>query len=333
MSTYRILVDSSQRLIGNTYDFQYDVSRVTTSRDMIGKTWMMGVEWCDPVKYSEYTPTFDKNESHPSCLLLTCTTFGQHNTYDSFTGNISSTLALCQSYCSQGVYGISADTPYLRTKHLGCILQGDRLNQAGTIRFSVKQFDEGLVTPCQQPNGASIFGEEFSFSLVFWEVPAPKPEVPISPYYDFFKLYLSSADRSSGTVDDCLIPVGLSTNGSMNTGRWFLAMESCSLISHNIPPADMSRGLSVLSDTFRDPRNSGGAIGHLGRSYRESEDGFYGLRLTTKPVSRDTVGYPVYKSLDSLSHIHLRLKGSDPFTATNLSEFQICLCFYKHVQS
>ena len=72
-------------------------------------------------------------------MLLTCPDLAQANTHQSWDGGVSSTLAMLQSYVGYGYYGLTADTPCLRTQHLGAVLKGDRLNQAGTLRFRMLQ--------------------------------------------------------------------------------------------------------------------------------------------------------------------------------------------------
>ncbi len=49
-------------------------------------------------------------------------------------------------------------------------------------------------------------------------------------------------------------------------------------------------GLGVISDTFRDVYSGSSVIAHLGRSFRVDEDNYFGLRLTTRPLARDTIG-------------------------------------------
>jgi hypothetical protein len=73
------------------------------------------------------------------------------------------------------------------------------------------------VRPCL-PVGPGAHGGDFSFSAVFWQVSRLSPEQPIFPTYDFFKVYLRSTDSSSGKAVSCLIPVRLSTGGSMFSG-------------------------------------------------------------------------------------------------------------------
>ena len=135
MKVYRVLVDSSRRLSGHTFDFTYDMSGITTARDFIGYCWMMGVEWIDAVKYSEQDPTFGKNDNHPAALLLQCPSLPQYNTWQSWDGSTSSTIAFLPSYVRRGIYGLSADVPYCRKHHLACLVEGDVLNRAGSLRF------------------------------------------------------------------------------------------------------------------------------------------------------------------------------------------------------
>jgi hypothetical protein len=117
---YRILVDSSKRLSGHTFDFAVDVSRVTTSTEFRSKSWMCAVEWCDIARYSEGLGSdFTAVDTHPKCLLLTCPSLRQHNTYESWSANSSDTLAMLQSYMGHGIYNMSADQPYVSWKMLG----------------------------------------------------------------------------------------------------------------------------------------------------------------------------------------------------------------------
>jgi hypothetical protein len=91
---YRILIDSTKRQSGHPFNFAFDASRITTSRDYIGKSFMMAIEWFDSIKYSEHNDDFSANPYHPRVVLLTCPSLKQHNTYDSWSGDVSSTLAL-----------------------------------------------------------------------------------------------------------------------------------------------------------------------------------------------------------------------------------------------
>ncbi len=70
------------------------------------------------------------------------------------------------------------------------------------------------MRPCRSV-GAEADGGAFNFSLVFWQVSGLFPEQPLALTYDFFKLFLRSADKFSGASADCLIPVRISTGGSM----------------------------------------------------------------------------------------------------------------------
>jgi hypothetical protein len=331
MKVYRILVDSAKRQPGgHEYDFELDISGLATARDLKGHTWMAAVEWNDPVKYSELSPTFAKSAAHPAALFLTCPTLSQYNTWESWTGAPSSTISVLPGYAGYGYYGCSADAPYCRKKTLGAIIQGDRLNQAGTLRFRVMRDGDTTspaVRPCL-PVGAGASGGDFSFSLVFWQVSRLGPEQPLAPTYDFFKVFLRSADRSSGTAADCLIPVRLSTGGSMLSWAWQVAIEACGPLYHE--GADL-RGLVFFSQTFGDNNNGDGVIGHLPRSYRAGEDFHYGLRLTTRPAARDNIGYPVRTPIDNLSAVHIAVRNAATLApiAAGLREWSACLYFYR----
>jgi len=82
------------------------------------------------------------------------------------------------------------------------------------------------------PVGGGTNGGDFSFSIVFGQVSRLSSKQPIALSYDFFKVFLRSADRSSEIAANCLIPIRLSTGGSMLSGAWQIAIEACGLLYH-----------------------------------------------------------------------------------------------------
>ena len=99
-------------------------------------------------------------------------------------------------------------------------MQGDHLNQAGSLEFRVMRDGDTNdldVHPCL-PVGPAVHGADFSFSLVFWQVSGLSPEKPLTPTYNFFELFLWSADRSAGSTADFTVPDRLSSGGSMMSG-------------------------------------------------------------------------------------------------------------------
>jgi hypothetical protein len=105
-----------------------------------------------------------------------CPSLKQHNTYDSWSRDASSTLALLQSYKGTGFYGLSADQPYISRNAYGCYIQGDRLNQAGTLSFKVLlDFADEGIEGAFEPLANTTYGEDFAFSLVFSEVKSRFP--------------------------------------------------------------------------------------------------------------------------------------------------------------
>ena len=84
---------------------------------------MCVMELCDIVKYSEGLD-FDYTaiDLHPRCLLLTCPSLQQNNTYESWSECSGSTLCMLQTYMGYGIFGMSADQPYVSKKRLGCYI-------------------------------------------------------------------------------------------------------------------------------------------------------------------------------------------------------------------
>jgi hypothetical protein len=333
---YRILVDSSRRMSGHAFDFDYDISGLVTARDLVGKTWMAAVEWSDPVRYSESSPMFAKDVNAPSVVFLTCPTLAANNTYESWSCSPSSTLAVMQNYCQYGYFGMTADVPYLRKSHLGLVVQGDRINQAGSLRFRVMMLSATGLAPLTAPDGVSVHGANFSFSLVFWEVKSVDPERPIPAFYDFYKVWVSSRDRQlqgGGTPAECEVPIRMSTSGSMSSGVWQYAVESFSPVKYSVATAALPGGIAVVSNTFPDANNQSRVVAHLSRSFRTQEETFYGLKLSLKPVSRDMVGHPMHQPLDNVRSIHIGLRdaasGAALSTPQLLSEWVCCFTFFR----
>ena len=71
--------------------------------------------------------------------------------------------------------------------------------------------------------------------------------------------------------------------------------------------------MSIVYDSFRDPYGYR-VLGHL----LKSDDGWYGPRVTNKPVTRDLVGINVPANLDCMSSIHIGIRDSE--TLDNLLE-------------
>ncbi len=151
MKVYRLLIDNSNRQPGgHEYDFEWDLSGLTTARDLKRHTWMAAVEWSDPIRYSEESPTFGKNSEHSSALFLTCRMLSQNNTWESWSGSPSSILCVLPGNVGTVFYGVSADVPYCRKKIMGCLVQGDHLNQAGSLEFRVMR-DGDMTDPDVRP--------------------------------------------------------------------------------------------------------------------------------------------------------------------------------------
>ena len=116
-------------------------------------------------------------------------------------------------------------------------------------------------------------------------------EKPLAPTYNFFKVFLRSADRYAGSTADFTVPVLLSSGGSMTSGWWQVAAETCCPLLHT--GIGFTRGLVSVSDTFRDAYSGSSVLAHLCRSFRVDEENYYGIRLSTKSLARDIIGQPV----------------------------------------
>ena len=341
---YRIYVDSAKRSSGHQFDFDFDIAGVVTSRYLVGKTWMAAVEWCTPVRYSTSSSVFAKDAAAPGTVLLTCPEFAAENTLEAWTGSTSQTLCALQNYAQLGYYGLSADTPYLRRAHLGSLVTGDRLQQAGRLRFrlvapKVSPTTVGFYTllqPGAYTNGTTVYGADFQFSLVLWEPTPGFIDRSMTPTYPYYKLWLSSRSRTSGgTTARAQLPFRFPINGAMSTGAWQVVVESFSLLNHSATAASLAPGVAVAcnelaADSLAARPN---VIGFLGRSYRAGETTLYGQVLTIKPACSDAVGRPVRAQLDRLSSLTIELLDAatlQPLVSPGLlSEWVCCLTFFR----
>ncbi len=99
------------------------------------------------------------------------------------------------------------------------------------------------------------------------------------------------------------MPVRLSSGGSMMSGPWQVAAEVCYPILHM--GIGFTRVLADVSDTFRDSYSGRSVIAHIGRSCRIDEDNYFGIRLTTKALARDTIGQPATRPIANIGSVHL----------------------------
>ena len=130
-----------------------------------------------------------------------------------------------------------------------------------------------------------------------------------------------------GTAADCYIPLSFSTSGSMGVGACHLAVEACSIIKHDVRMDDQSRGMSFISDSFRDPYGHQ-VIVHVSKS----DDKWSGLRMTSKPIAMDLIGVNMTSALDGMSSIHIGLRDSEALKNLNepeeVDEWLMVLTFY-----
>ncbi len=111
----------------------------------------------------------------------------------------------------------------------------------------------------------------------------------------------------------------------MGVGTW---VEACSIIKHDVLINAQPRGMSIISETFRDPCGHQ-VIGHMSKS----DDQWYGLRMTNKLITRDLVGVNVSSTLDNMSSIHIGIRDSESLEslneAENVDEWLMVLTFYR----
>ena len=342
-SIYRVVVDSSKRLSGSIgmNNFSINVGNTFSTRDFLEHQYMCVVENTSLVSYSATSSTFAGAANGPRCLTITCPQLAYTNGYESFRGqDDSSTLVALQAYCTSnaptGVFGINHDTPYARRAHLGTLVKSELLQKAGRLDIVVKTIGLAGVNPCSTPNNTTVWGNNWSMTLVFFPVDVAEPEYPIAQYYDFHKIWLNTFNRTnwaSTTLANIEMPIRYSTHGAMSIpgSRWFINVEFCSpffYASSTLPQC------VYLTTTWMNPSSSGPlTLCMLNRSFRSTEQGHFGARYSILPTARDHVGIPAPLTLDSLSTLKLQLRDHTGAMLTGSlippSELLICLTFYR----
>jgi hypothetical protein len=316
----RVHVSTEDRLDGDRTRFRLSLDG-DVAHEFLGKPVRVAVEWCDAIRCSEVSSDYSTiSSAHGSALLLECMSFSQANTWCSWNGSASRTLCLLQNYLGSGVYGIQQDGGRVRRESMGAITSGQILDAHGPMEFRLSMFDGATVRPVA--SDADV--EAYSFSLLFW---TPDEEsVPSGLAFPWYRVWLSSADRTAGTVQDAYLPFRLTTSSnavSQTGGTWMAACDYWSPVHHET--ASLSSGLTLeLRGLVRTATYSTEFL-HLGRSYRTGEEKWFGQRLSIKGLSTDHLGQECVTDPDSISGVRARVldstTGAAPADPDQLGEY------------
>lgn len=327
MAVYRALINTEDRLSGWRGDFEYDLGGFISGRDFRGKQIGCAVEWCDPIAYSPNADYTTINANNGKGLILELMTFPQPNCWQSWSGDCRA-LCLLQNYVESGYNGVQQDNPYIRTKSMAVTYNGDVLN-TGIFRFRVSMFDGTNVAPTDSGNNM----EAYTFSLVFWEI---GDTVGYGPSFPFYRAWLNTADKLSGTVQDCVMQFDLRMNSSWSLGRrrkerWMCAVDFCTAVKHD--NATLSSGLKLVCKDFRRQDNYSDAFHQFLRSYKTEEEKFYGYRYSIKPLCTDHIGFTMDESPESVERLRLQIvdavTNAAPDTPTNLEDYIVSIVFWR----
>ena len=342
MSVYRVVVDSAKRVSGTGMNsFAINVGNTFSTRDFIEKQYMMVVENISLLMYSTTSSTFAGNSGGPRFMTINCPELTVSNSYENVRGMDDTSIILAlQAYCTgnlpTGVFGLNHDTPYARKAHLGTLVRPELLQKAGMLNFVLNVGGTVLQVPsaCLTPDGSTVWGNNWSMTLVFFPVTVPEPEFPITPYSDFHKLWLNSGSRNNSMnsyPSNIELPIRYSTHGAMSipNSKWFINVEFISPIyyaSGTLPQC------AYLTTTWNNSSNSTATtLCMLNRSFRAAEQGHYGVRYSIMPTARDHIGVLAPVTLDSLATIKLQIRDQTGsiMNGAVTSEFMVCLTFYR----
>ena len=325
---HRIFISSEDS--DDSSDFSYPIGDYTTLNDFSGKAVYIGLEWISTIAASDFQADYAFDIQHPNALMLVLKNVPVHNQAVSWnTPNPGSILALLPGYVGTGFYGVCNDSPYLQSSALPLVSHGDDLRSRAALEFGFLAsgtLDDGTVKTFKP-----VQMLEWAGSIVLWTV---EPERPLTPY-DHFHIWLNTADRISGTVDACTIPVDLTTFSmhSREDGAWHAAVSYISPIFHNVEVNSVLEGLVLTCDDFRTSRANQPVLTFLNRTHVPGEERYYGRRLSVKPVNSDTLGLPIREPIDNLASLRLRLLDvvdqGVPANAEELADFTVCISIYR----
>lgn len=305
----RILVNTEDRLDGNRTHFRFSLDG--DGEVFQGKRVRVAVEWCDAIRCSEVSNDYSAISSgNGSALLLECLSFSQTNTWCSWNGSSARALCLLQNWLGSGVYGIQQDNGSVRRDTMGAVSSG----LLTPLEFRLSMFVNGTFRPVDP--AANI--EAYSFGLVFWT--PDEVAIPAGISAPFYRAWLSTADRTAGTVQDCYLSFRLPTSQG---GKWMAGVDYWSPVKHQT--ANLSPGLKLsLTGLIKNETYSDSFL-HLNRSYRTGETSYYGIRLSIKPMCTSHIGHAVVTNPDAIDGVRVRVldtvTGEAPADPGQLSEF------------
>lgn len=326
----RILVNTEDRLDGDRTNFRFGLDG-DVAHPFQGKPVRLAVEWVDPIRCSEVSSDYSTISSgHGPALLLECMSATQGNSWCSWNGSTSRTLCLLQNYLESGVYAIQQDNGRVRRDTMGVITTGDILDAHGPMEFRLSMYDGTTVRPVS--SGANV--EAYSFSLVFW-CPDEEP-IPAGISFPFYRAFIASSDRTSGTVQDYVVPFRLTTSSnavSQSGGKWMAAIDQWSPLKHDT--STLSTGLKLAVSGLIKNETYSNEFLRLGRSYRTGEERFFGQRLSIKPLSSDVIGHECVTDPDAINELRVRVldaaTGAAPADPSQLGEFLFSVVVWQSV--
>lgn len=313
MAVRRIVVSSAGRSRGTGSSFAFDIQKHLNL--FAGKTVRFALEWTTPVQSS------DAGDGFPLSVLLVCSSFTQINQQKTFENNNDSVLALLQGYEGTGVYGHTADTPYVQTTACGGLCLGDQLATLSELEFRF------LSTPSQAGDAVAAWApaqiDDFEFSLVFWEE-EEGPEQRLDP--PFFHLWLSTGEADviggSGVYS---IPFRFPAL-ARELEEWQMAVSYCSPVD---VPSSVPVGLVLTTDMIRSDADNRRRV--LAFLPGDMTTNLFGVKKTVKPVCQDTVGVPMRQlPLDTRAYFNVELRDAVTYEVrTDASHFVFCVTMYK----
>jgi hypothetical protein len=158
--------------------------------------------------------------------------------------------------------------------------------------------------------------------LVFWSY--PKPEKPLS--HSFYRLFLSTRDRISGSVNNCNVPVtGIANAMNPIEGSWMVVVESASLLKSS----SVASSLILRSDTFMTRSHYDDKVMAVFPRTKTETKALYGQRLSIKQATRDTIGIPINVPIQNLRTVHLEMRTSDNAVPSELENYTAVFVIYR----
>ena len=328
MPLYRVRVKSSDRVSGFPGSFTYQLNDVFRNATGICKVLLESVS---QIRFSPDSNDYTLYSTANAGSLLLNLGGGipsQNCSVDTWTGSQSRSITQLQSWNNSGIYGRSSGPNHVSKYAQGSVFDAKILHRVRLLEPYLEFFSQKDGRVRRVTTSDNI--EDWSMVLLFYTAEGKVPRSIFTPYV---RIVVSSADRMSGTVADCLVPFRVDAPTLASGPKWNLLAEHASTIHHDT--ANQNAGLTLRCDfVSNSDSQTDNAVHSFGRSYWSLEDRFLGISLiTNSQLTSMDFGHPVHGDIRNITRWRLSLvdtvTGAAPNDPELLSEYLVSFVLFQ----